>query len=93
MANHFSSLFSSPLTGNPCTTRAPPSPSNLQGRSPDRKASEKMELSEDRALPVRARGVGASEDRPHVLPHGPPQIIAPTQAPVNVHRKEKGGTT
>jgi carbamoyl-phosphate synthase small subunit len=30
--------------------------------------------SEDQALPVRARGVGASED-PHVmLPHGPPQL-------------------
>ncbi len=31
--------------------------------------------SEDQATPVRARGVGASEDQPLVSPHGPPYII------------------
>ncbi|MCI0527246.1 MAG: tyrosine recombinase XerC, partial [Nitrospira sp.] len=33
------------------------------------------EESEQRALPARARGVGASEDQHLVLPHGPPQRI------------------
>ena len=53
-------------------------------RYPASKASERGRLhpaspeSEDRAWPVRARGVGASEDLSYVLPHGPPQVIAAT---------------
>ncbi len=38
--------------------------------------------SEPLALPGRVRGVGASEDQQFVLPHGPPQKIPATQAPM-----------
>ena len=38
-----------------------------------------LPVSEDQASPIRARGVGASEER---SPHGPPHIMAATQAPI-----------
>ncbi len=45
-------------------------------RSPERSDTSHpaFNQSEDQALPVRARGVGASEDQQFVLPHGPPHL-------------------
>ncbi len=40
-----------------------------------RGAQRDYPASEDQASPVRARGVGASEDQPLLSPHGPPHII------------------
>lgn len=59
---------------------------------PASKASERGWLhpaspeSEDRAEPVRTRGGGASEDPASGSPHGPPQTMAATQAPIIDHR-------